>query len=64
MQTRDVLDMMVRTKTDKETFFRIAFIYWYGSDADTSNDVAQFKLHAICPWYVLRYVEILMESDH
>lgn len=56
--------MMARTKTDEETFFRLAHTYWYGVDAETKTDVAQFKQHAICPWYVLRYVEVLMEADH
>jgi len=63
MQTRDVLDMMTRTKTDEGDFFRLAHIYCFGVDVNTFNDVCQFKLHAIVPPYVLRYVEALMEAD-
>jgi hypothetical protein len=56
--------MMAKTNTDEQTFFRIAHVYWYGCDGDTITDVVQFKLHAICPWYVLRYAEILNEYKH
>lgn len=63
MQTRDVLDMMERTNTDEIMFFRYAHIYCFNRDADVVPDVVQFKLHAICPPYVLRYVKHIMETD-
>ncbi len=45
------------TRTDEQTFFRLAHIYCFGTDPDLSNDVAQFKLHAIIPRYVVRYLD-------
>lgn len=56
MQTQDVVEAMTRAKVDEQTFFRLAHIYCFGSDANVSTDVAQFKLHAIVPPFVLRYV--------
>ena len=56
MQTQEVVEAMTRSKVDKQTFFRLAHIYCFGSDANVSTDVAQFKLHAIVPPFVLRYV--------
>ena len=47
------------TKTDEQTFFRLAHIYLFGSDPDLSNDVAQYKLHAIIPRYVVRYLDTM-----
>jgi hypothetical protein len=63
MQTKDVLDMMERTKTDEEMFFRLAHIFCFGVDANVATDVAQFKLNAIVPVYVLRYVNHILETD-
>jgi len=60
MMTRNVLDAMIRTKTDEQTFFRKAHVFSYGADADVSNDVAQFKMHAIVPFYVRKYVSVIL----
>lgn len=50
---------MSETKSDEQTFFRMAHIFLFGTDPDLSNDVAQYKLHAIIPVYVIRYLEQL-----
>jgi len=63
MKTQDVIHAMTRANTDELTFFRMAHIYCFGTDANVYNDVAQFKLHAICPPYVLRYAEACNEAD-
>ena len=48
-------------RTDEATFFRMAHVFFFGSDPDLSTDVAQFKLHAIIPRYVMRYLDHLAE---
>ena len=53
---------MVRLKVDEQTFFRIAHVWAFGTDPDVSTDVAQFKLHAIVPPYVRKYLHHIRES--
>lgn len=50
---------MDETKTDEQTFFRLAHIYCFGTDPDLSNDVAQYRMHAIIPRYVVRYLDTM-----
>lgn len=61
-KTKLVLDMMMLTKCDEETFFRTAHFYVLGCDADVTNAVAQFKLHAIVPDYVQTYAQEVWET--
>lgn len=49
-------EILLRRKVDDQTFFRAAYQWCFGKDCDVSNDVAQFKLHAIVPRYVERYI--------
>lgn len=53
---------MEETQTDELTFFRLAHIFFFGSDPDLSNDVAQYKIHAIIPNYVIRYIDHILET--
>ena len=46
-------------KVDELTFFRIAHVWAFGTDPDLHNEVAQYKLNAIIPKYVERYVQSL-----
>lgn len=63
MQTNEILDAMVRTDTDELTFFRLAHIHCFKKDVDVHNDVAQFKINAVIPPYVLRYARYVFEND-
>lgn len=63
MHTENVLSVMHRKKCDEQELFLVAYMYIYGTTADVSNDVAQFKLHCITPFYVLKYVEMFIEAD-
>lgn len=45
-----------QAKADEQSFFRSAYMWRFGKDADVSNDVCQYKLHAIVPKYVEEYV--------
>lgn len=63
MKTRIVLDAMTRTQTDEYTFFRAAHIFCFGVDAIVTNEVAQFKLHAITPPWVLQYAMVVLNME-
>lgn len=63
MITQDVLSVMFRRKCDEQSLFLAAHVYVYGSTADVSNDVAQFKLHSIVPFYVRKYTEAYLEEN-
>jgi len=54
--------IMNRLKVDEQTFFRLAHVWSFGTDPDVSTDVAQFKLHAVVPHYVRKYVQHIKES--
>jgi hypothetical protein len=41
------------------TFFRIAHVHQFGTDPDLSNDVAQYRMHAVIPQYVCAYLRSL-----
>lgn len=62
MQTQNVLDAMTYKQVNEEVFFKLAFVFCFGVTADVSTDVAQFKLHAIVPAYVLQYVKVILET--
>lgn len=51
------------TRTEVWTFFRIAHVYYFASDPDISNDVAQYRMHAILPIYVVNYLTMLREQQ-
>ena len=63
MITQDVVSVMQRKECDEQSLFLAATVYVYGSSDDVSNDVAQFKLNAIVPFYVRKYVEAFLEAD-
>lgn len=47
-------------KVDEQTFFRIAHVYFFGTDpAGICTDVAQYRIHAIIPTYVTRYLDTI-----
>ena len=58
----ELLRAMRKADCDTQTFFRIAHIHQFGTDPDVSTDVAQFKLHAIVPPYVCKYLQHIKES--
>lgn len=47
---------------DEQRFFRTAYMWRFQKDADVSNDVCQYRLHAIIPKYVEDYVHHLQTS--
>lgn len=47
---------MNQAMVDEQSFFRSAYMWRFGKDADVSNDVCQYTLHAIVPKYVEEYV--------
>lgn len=47
---------------DEQTFFRTAYMWRFGKDADVSSDVAQYRLHAVIPKYVEAYVQHLQSK--
>jgi len=53
---------MRRLKVDELTFFRIAHVWSFGTDPDLHDDVAQYKLHAVIPKYVEKYVQNLQQE--
>jgi hypothetical protein len=63
MQTLDVVEVMRRAECDEQSLFLAAHVYVFGATEDVSNDVAQFKMHCVIPFYVLTYVEDYLESD-
>ena len=63
MITQDVLAVMHRKKCDEQSLFLAAVVYVHGVTEDVSNDVAQFKMHCIIPFYVRKYVEAYLETD-
>ena len=54
--------IMNRLKVDEQTFFRLAHVWSFGTDPDVSTDVAQFKLNAVVPPYVRKYLQHIKES--
>ena len=46
-------------RLDDVTFFRIAHVWAFGTDPDLSTDVAQYRLHALIPRYVVSYLKTL-----
>lgn len=50
---------MAQLHVDELTFFRIAHVWAFGTDPDLSTDVAQYKLHALIPRYVVNYLKSL-----
>ena len=63
MITQDVIEVMRLKDCDEQSLFLAATVYVYGSSEDVSNDVAQFKMHSIVPFYVRKYVEAYLEAD-
>lgn len=63
MLTQDVIEVMRRKDCDEQSLFLAAVVYVHGCTEDVSNDVAQFKLHCLIPFYVRKYVEDYLESD-
>lgn len=57
-----VKEAMNRSNTEPALFFRLAHIWSFGTDPDTGNDVAQFLLHGVCPKYVQKYAEHIVEE--
>jgi len=62
MQTKDVVDAMAMAKLDEEMFFRLAHIFCFGSDANVTTDVVQFKMNAVVPPYALTYARVVLEN--
>lgn len=48
---------------DEQQFFRTAYMWRFGKDADVSTDVCQYRLHAIIPPYVQNYVCYLQARE-
>ena len=46
-----------------QDFFRFAHIWRFGKDADMSNHIAQFLMHAIVPPFAQLYVHHIEESQ-
>ena len=58
----ELLRAMRKADCDAQTFFRIAHIHQFGSDAVVTTDLEQFKLHAIVPPYVCKYLQHIKET--
>lgn len=46
-------------RIDVHTFFRIAHVHEFGTDPDMSNQVAQWRMHAVIPRFVCDYLDSL-----
>lgn len=57
-----VSEALQRSTATEEEFFLIAYCYIFGCTADLSNDVAQWKLHGIVPYYLSVYCNHILEQ--
>jgi hypothetical protein len=60
MQLR-VCEAIIRTNTTEENFFRCAHVFRFGTTGDVTNDLVQWKLHAIVPNYIQDYATYILE---
>jgi len=49
-------------RIDVYTFFRVAHVHQFGTDPDMSNQVAQWKMHAVIPKFVCDYLDYIGEE--
>lgn len=52
-----------RAGSDEQTFFRAAYMWRFGKDANVANDVCQYRLHAIVPRYVEEYIADMQKKQ-
>lgn len=57
-----VSEALNRANTTEEDFFLQAYCFLYGCVADLTNDVVQWKLHGIVPYYLHIYCNHLLEQ--
>lgn len=50
-------------KTDAVTFFRIAYCYKFGCDANVQPDVQLYKEKSIVPVYVRQYLDVCTTEE-
>lgn len=51
-----------RAQATEEDFFQRAYVYIYGCTADLTNDIVQWKLHGIVPYYLSVYCDYYLEQ--
>jgi hypothetical protein len=54
---------LTELRTDVYTFFRLAHVWSFGTDPDLSNEVAQYRMHAVIPKYVCTYLDSLTKGE-
>jgi hypothetical protein len=57
-----VSEALQRANTTEEEFFLRAYVYIYGCTADLTNDIVQWKLHGIVPYYLSVYCDHFLEQ--
>ena len=45
------------------TFFRMAHLYQYGTDPDQWDAIAQYRMHAVIPSFVVNYLKMLQSRE-
>jgi hypothetical protein len=53
----DLEAYLARERLDLRSFFRSAYIWKFGKDANVERDVLQYKIAGITPRYVAEYVQ-------
>lgn len=48
---------------DIQQFFRSAYMFKFGKDHDCTNDIVQYKLHAIIPPYISDFVAHIQKNE-
>lgn len=59
-------DRLVRKDLDTKQFFRAAYVWRFGKDANLEHDVLSYQVGGIIPQYVRDYVDHIQqkEKDH
>ena len=57
-----VSEALNRSNTTEEDFFLRAYVYIYGCTADLTNDIVQWKMHNVVPYYLNLYCNHILES--
>lgn len=57
-----LVETLNRLRRDDLSFFQEAYIWAFKKEGEVSNDVVQYRLHAIIPKYVQKYLQHIKES--
>lgn len=58
-----LVNQFVSGVSDPKTFFRAAYQWRFGKDADVSTDILTYKIGGIIPAYVQEYVGHIHEKE-